>query len=187
MKTKKPTGDGICPPEIQHSHYIDGLINERAGTCDLGDSDFNDVDGNKTEPSTDDDDMPTAEPRVAVAHSSRNEAPLPRCTAREAAATELLNSLSNAFDPAVQRACDEDRASCSLANTQLLTLSQQLRDAQACNDKLRGQLFDLRNHLHESQHVENLVFLILNIHFLISDSRSVYDLIFYAIHITHHY
>jgi len=34
--------------------------------------------------------------------------------------------------------------------------------------------------------VENLVFLILIIHFLISDSRSVYDLIFYAIHITHH-
>jgi len=64
----------------------------------------------------------------------------------------ILNSLSNAFDPAVQRAHDEDRVSRSLANTQLLTLSQQLRDAQACNDKLHDQLFDLRNRLHESQH-----------------------------------
>ena len=33
--------------------------------------------------------------------------------------------------------------------------------------------------------VENLIFLILDIHFLISDSRLVYNLIFYAIHITH--
>lgn len=123
MKTKKPTGDGICPPEIHQAHYIDGLINERAGTRDLGDSDFNEVEGDKMEPSTDDDDMPAAEPCVAVARSSRNEAPLPRRTACGTAATELLNSLSNAFDPAVQRARDADRVSRSLANTQLLTVS----------------------------------------------------------------
>jgi hypothetical protein len=80
VKTKKTTGDGVCPPEIQWAHYIDGLINERAGTRDLGDSDFNDIGGEKTEPSTDDDDMPVpaAEPCIAVACSSHNEAPVPR-------------------------------------------------------------------------------------------------------------
>ena len=36
-----------------------------------------------------------------------------------------------------------------------------------------------------AQDVGNLIFLILNIHFLIPGSRLVYDLIFYAIHITH--
>ena len=45
--------------------------------------------------------------------------------------------------------------------------------------------FPLDHNMISERSVGNLVFLILNIHFLIPDSRSVYDLIFYAIHITH--
>lgn len=118
MKTKKPTGDGICPPEIQQAHYIDGLINEWASTHNLGNSDFNDVKGDKTEPLTDDDNIPAVEPCVAVAYSSCNNVPVPWYTACGTAATELLNSLSNAFDSPVQRAHDEDQASQLLANIQ---------------------------------------------------------------------
>jgi hypothetical protein len=151
VKTTKPTGNGVCPPEIKCAHHIDSLINERAGTRDLGDSDFDDADSGRTGPSSDDDSLPQPEPRVAVARSARNEAPPPRRNARGTATTGLLNSLSNAFDPAVQRARDEDRANRSLANTQLLTLSQQLRDSQATNESLRGQLFDLRNRMYEAQ------------------------------------
>ncbi|KIK77069.1 hypothetical protein PAXRUDRAFT_167937 [Paxillus rubicundulus Ve08.2h10] len=152
VKTTKPTGNGVCPPEIKRAHHIDSLINERAGTHDLGDSDFDDADGGRTGPSSDDDSLPQPEPRVAVARSARNEAPPPCCNAHGIATTGLLNSLSNAFDPTVQRARDEDQASRSLANTQLLTLSQQLHDSQATNESLRGQLFDLCNRMYEAQH-----------------------------------
>lgn len=88
---------------------------------------------------------------MAVAQPSHNKAPLSWHTTHGTAAMELLNSLSNAFDPVVQRAHDADWASHSLTNTQLFTLSQQLHDAQATNDKLHGQLFDLHNYLQESQ------------------------------------
>jgi hypothetical protein len=42
VKTPKPTGDGVCPPDVTRAHHIDQLINERAGTCDLNDTDFDD-------------------------------------------------------------------------------------------------------------------------------------------------
>ena len=175
MKTKKPTGDGICPPEIQQAHYIDGLINEWASTHNLGNSDFNDVKGDKTEPLTDDDNIPAVEPCVAVAYSSCNNVPVPWYTACGTTATELLNSLSNAFDPAVQSAHDEDQASQLLANIQLLTVSQQLQDAQACNDKLHGQLFNLHNHLHEFQQATDHAKLYLKmIHVPLAQERQIY-------------
>ncbi|KIK76468.1 hypothetical protein PAXRUDRAFT_18188 [Paxillus rubicundulus Ve08.2h10] len=127
VKTTKPTGNGVCPPEIKCAHHIDSLINERVGTRDLGDSDFNDADDGRTGPSSDDDSLPQPEPWVAIARLAHNEAPPPRCNARGTATTGLLNSLSNAFDPA------------------------QLRDSQATNESLRGQLFDLCNCMYEAQ------------------------------------
>ncbi|KAG2742845.1 hypothetical protein P692DRAFT_20694881, partial [Suillus brevipes Sb2] len=42
VKTTKPTGDGVCPPEVTHAHCIDQLINEHAGTHNLDDMDFDD-------------------------------------------------------------------------------------------------------------------------------------------------
>ncbi|KIJ10702.1 hypothetical protein PAXINDRAFT_157539 [Paxillus involutus ATCC 200175] len=77
MKTTKPTGDGVCPPEIKQAHHINSLINERAGTRDLGDSNFNDADGGRTGPSSNDNGLPQLEPRVAIARSAHNEAPPP--------------------------------------------------------------------------------------------------------------
>ncbi|KAI6140192.1 hypothetical protein BKA82DRAFT_11198 [Pisolithus tinctorius] len=68
-----------------------------------------------------------------------------------AAAAEPMNRLLNAFNPEVQRAHDEDCANCMLATTQYFALTQQLHDAQATNDKLHGQLFDLCNQLYEVQ------------------------------------
>ncbi|KAG2144484.1 hypothetical protein DEU56DRAFT_754155 [Suillus clintonianus] len=122
VKTTKPTGDGVCPPDVTRAHYIDSLINERAGTCDLNDEDFDDQDaGSHTDSSSQD------EPQhVAVARATRTDAPVPRCNARGAAASELLTRLSGAFDPA-----------------------QQLRDSQATNENLRNQLFDLRARLYD--------------------------------------
>ena len=43
MKTTKPAGGGICPPNVHHAQEIEDLICERGATCDLDDSKFNDV------------------------------------------------------------------------------------------------------------------------------------------------
>lgn len=146
----------MCPPEVLRAHHIDDLINERAGTCELNDSDFDD-DVERAEKVDDSDDnkddtnLPPEPSHTAVARSARMDAPPTRRNARGAAATELMNRFLNAFDPEVQRARDDERANRAFATTQYLTLSQQLRDAQAMNDKLRDQIYDLRNDLYEAQ------------------------------------
>ncbi|KAG2076066.1 hypothetical protein BDR04DRAFT_994548, partial [Suillus decipiens] len=43
VKTTKPTGDGVCPPEVTCALHIDQLINECTGTHDLDDMDFNGI------------------------------------------------------------------------------------------------------------------------------------------------
>lgn len=91
---------------------------------------------------------------TAVARATRTDTPMPR--RRGAAASELLSRISGAFDPAVQQARDEDRATRSLANTQLLAQGQQLRDANAVTEKLRTQLFDLQTRLYDTERERDL-------------------------------
>ena len=147
VKMLKPTGTGVCPPKISRAHEIDELINERAGTRNLDDSKYDEA-VNKSDGSTDEE-LPSR--LTAIAHSQHMEAPPPvHCNTQGAAATELMSRLSNALDPEAQKACDDEWANRAFATTQYLTLSQQLRDAQATNDKLHGQLFDLRNQLYEA-------------------------------------
>jgi len=133
VKTTKPTGDGVCPPEVTRAHQIDGLINERAGTRDLNDTDFDTNDDDSAVMSDHDDPENTSPPGVqhtAVARSTpRTEAPATRRNARGMATADLLTRISRAFDPAAQSTRDEERANRSLATTQLLTQSQQLRDS----------------------------------------------------------
>ncbi|KAJ8582171.1 hypothetical protein M405DRAFT_750637, partial [Rhizopogon salebrosus TDB-379] len=62
VKTTKPTGDGVCPPEVTRAHQIDELINERAGTCDLNDTDFDANDNESTVVSDHDDPDNTSPP-----------------------------------------------------------------------------------------------------------------------------
>lgn len=154
VRTPKPTGTGVCPPEVMRAHHIDDLVNERAGTRELNDSDFEDV---AEKPDSSDEDKDDVKPdastsHTAVARATRTEAPSTRRNARGAAAAELMSRLSTAFDPEVQKARDEERTNRTLATTQYLTLSQQLRDAQVTNDKLHSKVFDLRNELYEMQH-----------------------------------
>lgn len=149
VKTTKPTGVGVCPPDVSRAHHIDALINERAGTRDLNDSDFDADDSH--------DDSRNITPPIehtAVTRATRTDAPVPR--RRGAAATELLTRISSAFDPAVQQARDEERANRSLATTQLLTQAQQLRDANAVTEQLRTQLYDLRTRLYDVERERDL-------------------------------
>ena len=147
VKMLKPTGTGVCPPKISRAHEIDELINERAGTRNLDDSKYDEA-VNKSDGSTDEE-LPSR--LTAIARSQHMEAPPPvHCNTQGAAATELMSRLSNALNPEAQKARDDEWANRAFATTQYLTLSQQLRDAQATNDKLHGQLFDLRNQLYEA-------------------------------------
>lgn len=153
MKTPKPTGDGVCPPAVKRAKQIDELINERAGTRDLNDTDFdaNDSHSATSEPDDPDNASPPIQ-HTAVARSAHRtlaDASVPRRNARGAAATDLLTRLSGAFDPAAQRTRDEDRSNRSFATTQLLTQSQQLRDSQALVESLRTELFNLRTRLYD--------------------------------------
>ncbi|KAG1881212.1 hypothetical protein F4604DRAFT_1678807 [Suillus subluteus] len=91
---------------------------------------------------------------TAVTRATRTDAPVAR--RRDAAASELLSRISGAFDPAVQQARDEDCATRTLANTQLLTQGQQLRDANAVTEKLRTQLFNLQTRLYTTERERDL-------------------------------
>jgi hypothetical protein len=136
---------------------IDELINERAGTRDLQDSDFA-GDGDNTPDhisiSSEDDDDNSSKPvvKVAVARSNCTDTAPPRRNACGTNGIELIERLSTAFDPATQKACDEDRANCALHSTQYIALSQQLRDSQANVESLHNQLGEVQNCLHDADH-----------------------------------
>ncbi|KAF7358365.1 hypothetical protein MVEN_00886500 [Mycena venus] len=50
LRKKKPTGDGDCPPDVKRAHRIEGLINQKADTRDLSDSEFDDAGAAGTTP-----------------------------------------------------------------------------------------------------------------------------------------
>ncbi|KAJ7311579.1 hypothetical protein DFH08DRAFT_822685 [Mycena albidolilacea] len=137
LKTKKPTGDTNCPPEIKRAHQIETLINEKADTHEISDdSDAGDSAGDVSDDSVQVLDHSTV--RTAVARRAPTP-PLPHRNPR-VNAPKLVNKLSQAFDPAVLKSRDDERSLCSFQTTQFLALTQQLRDAQAANESLRNEL-----------------------------------------------
>jgi hypothetical protein len=141
---KKPTGSATCPPDVKRAHELEDILNQRVGTRDLSDSEFDD---DASSGGSSDDEIEVLEPvRTAVAR--RAPTPPLRRNGR-ASGADLANKLALAFDPDTQRARDEARSQRSLENTQLLTLSQQLRDAQAVAESLRTQNTILQNHVHD--------------------------------------
>ncbi|SJK97336.1 uncharacterized protein ARMOST_00588 [Armillaria ostoyae] len=129
MQTPKPTGDAECPPEIERAHIIKELMNEKAGTHDLNDSDIvDDIDDDSDkeeeviELSGDDDDvtpplpkkpktikheqgpsvkqeLPAGKKKVLITHHSVSDHLLARAHMSHAGANDLLSSISSALDP----------------------------------------------------------------------------------------
>ncbi|KAF7349563.1 hypothetical protein MSAN_01681400 [Mycena sanguinolenta] len=146
VKTKKPTGDPDSPPEVKQAKLIDRKINERVGMQDLGDSEF----GSNV---SSDDSIEVLESHdkklhSAVAHRAPTP-PLPRKSRLNP--PELVTKLAKAFDPETQRSMQEERSQWSFQTTQLLSLTQQLRDANAATDALRNQLTQMQTRLHEAE------------------------------------
>ncbi|KAG2145472.1 uncharacterized protein EDB93DRAFT_1087086, partial [Suillus bovinus] len=146
--TTKPTGDGECPPHIERAHEIDSHMNEKAGTCDLDDNEFTDevinIGSDEDEPQrarTPKVSVKTEvqDPALSISHRSvSTPTPQPRtsCTS----GLDLLTSTTASLDPCPQAARDDERAARTLQTTQLVSTSNQLRDAHMTINSLRDQL-----------------------------------------------
>ena len=169
VKVSKPTGDAECPPQVERAHQIEWYMNEKAGTRDLDDSeivnaeeDDYDNDDRAISISSDDNDVPrqplrkksrsvtvkmeaSASLGPIARRSISNRLDTPSAPIRNTRTTrngpaDLLSSISRSLDPSFSAARDEDRATRSLQTTQFLSLSNQLRDAQAATNDLRNRL-----------------------------------------------
>lgn len=58
MKTTKPTGDAELPRNVEEALEIEELMNDKAGTCDLDDSDIGDFDDNDSDSESDNKNAP---------------------------------------------------------------------------------------------------------------------------------
>ncbi|KAG1870483.1 hypothetical protein C8R48DRAFT_770934 [Suillus tomentosus] len=158
VKTMKPTGDGVCPPEVTCAHHIDQLINKRVGTRDLDDMEFDDIEDDDSNHSVISDQVqdeldhtsPLIQHTALACSTARTEAPIPRCNARGAAATDLLTCLSGALDPAAQHDRDEDCANHSFATGQLFGLRNCFYDAKHECDcaQLRIEMIEMTGSTH---------------------------------------
>jgi hypothetical protein len=163
VKTEKPTGTAECPPHIDRAHAIESDMNEKAGTRDLDDNDIVDndnVDTDVIDISSEDDEepikltdtKPAAAKKIKVepgteANAARHEGPvarrIPITSSRHQTnppGQDLLKNISNALDPTLQVERNEDRAARSFQTTQILALSNQVRDTQALLEGLRNRL-----------------------------------------------
>ncbi|KAJ7342420.1 hypothetical protein DFH08DRAFT_811507 [Mycena albidolilacea] len=150
LKLKKPTGDAECPPEVERAHQIEDLINQHVHSRELSDDD--DDDDNASDGGSSGVEVvehPSERVRTAVARRAASP-PLQRRKPR-ASGTDLANKLSDLFDPAAQKARDEARSQRTFDNTQIVTLSQQLRDERALSENLRAQVSTLRNNFHNAE------------------------------------
>ncbi|KAJ7772878.1 hypothetical protein DFH07DRAFT_146407 [Mycena maculata] len=157
LKLKKPTGDGICPPEVKRVYEIEALINERAGTRELNDSDIDDLASSAGSSDNDDEIQVIDKPEVRTAVAQR--ARTPPLHRQRRGAPELVDKLTRAFDPEVQKARDEDRYQRAAQNTQLFTLSQQLRDSHTSAESLRNQLTIMQQHLNDAERSRDVALL----------------------------
>jgi hypothetical protein len=152
VKTKKPTGDAVCPPEIFRAHTIDDRIQSKVSCRDLGDDDIIDIDGG----SDNDNDHPMSgadeeldTPSTRTQHegvrTTRVVAPLPsRKATRQSSSKGLdfLDRITKSIDPEQQARRDSDRASTIFQAQQLLLLQSQIRDLNQTILSLRTQLND---------------------------------------------
>ncbi|KAF8211900.1 hypothetical protein K438DRAFT_1805553 [Mycena galopus ATCC 62051] len=156
LRTKKPTSRGTCPPEIKCAHHIEHLIHNQAGVLELSDSDnIDDVDADAAggdagggDSSGDDDVVEVAGPSNSHTAVARR-APSPPLCRRRMNAPDVLNTLSKAFDPQVQKHRDAERAERSFQTTHMLSLTQQLRNVHATIKNMRTQLVTTQNRVHE--------------------------------------
>ena len=128
------------------------MINEKAGTRNLNDSEFED-DKAGWGGSSGAEEVQESKPHdskihTAIASSDRSEVPQAR-RPHGSQTTELVGKLMQALDPEAQHARDEEHANRSFQNTHAFTLSANLRDAHARIETLHSELNDTHDRLHK--------------------------------------
>ncbi|TDL21626.1 hypothetical protein BD410DRAFT_865021 [Rickenella mellea] len=159
VRTTKPTGDGEIPWDVDRALDIEREIVDKSGVRKLEDEDIIDLDDEASTISDndDDDERPPAKkqkPAVARAVAIKVDTPLPPVTTRRSrgpAGLDVLNRLSQNFDPAVQAARENERTARSLQASQIQTLSTQIRDLNSTVTSLRTQLLESERHRHEAE------------------------------------
>ncbi|KAJ7327633.1 hypothetical protein DFH08DRAFT_333861 [Mycena albidolilacea] len=149
LKLKKPTGSADCPPDVERAHQIEDLINQHVHSRELSDDDDFDNASDGGSSGIEVVERPSEPVHTAVARRAASP-PLQRRKPR-ASGTDLANKFGNLFDPAAQKARDEARSQRTFENTQIVTLSQQLRDERALSENLRAQVSTLRDNFHNAE------------------------------------
>lgn len=154
IKTRKPTGDGVCPPHINRAHEIDHKLQTKVACRDFGDGEIIEIDDNDDDvlddemsdlPEDVDIDGPTDNKPTPRVRTVRVEPSLPsQGSARQSSSrgTDLLDKISRTLDPDVQSRREADRASSMFQTQQLILLQSQIRDLNGTIHSLRSQLDD---------------------------------------------
>lgn len=137
------------------------MINEKAGTRNINDSEFEDDNVGQGSSCGEESKPRDSKIHTAIATSDRSEVPQAR-RPRVSQTTELVGKIAQALDPEAQRVRDEERANRSFQNTQVFTLSANLRDAQARIETLRSELNDTRDRLHKVERIRDRLDMELN-------------------------
>ena len=156
MRTRKPTGDAECPPEVHRAHEIEHKIQSKVACRDLEDEEIIDFEDGKyaddemsnvfDHPEDDDEGgpAPSSKPAPRV-RTTRIKSPLlSQEPTRQPSSkgTNILEKISQTFDPEVQSRREADRVSSMFQSHQLILLQSQIRDLNATILSLRSQLDD---------------------------------------------
>lgn len=147
MRTKKPTGDGECPPEIERAHEIDDKIQAKVSCRDLGDDEIADFKGSNDEMSDGADDeappapirRPRPTPRIRTTRKESAQAPSRQPSTR---GFDFLDKIAQSLNPEHQAQRDTERTSALFQSQQLIFLQAQIRDLNQLVQALRTQLDD---------------------------------------------
>ena len=112
MRTKKPTGDRECPPEVERAHEIDDKIQAKVSCRDLGDDEIADFKESDDEMSDADDETPPAPirrprptPRVRTIRKESTSAPARQPSTR---GFDFLDKIAQSLDPEHQAQRDTE-------------------------------------------------------------------------------
>ncbi|KAH7874861.1 uncharacterized protein C8R40DRAFT_1170965 [Lentinula edodes] len=161
VKTTKPTGDAELPRNVEDALEIEEMMNDKAGTRDLDDSDIGDFDDNDSDSESDKENAPTRKKsKATVKKQSTATGPVARrqATGQQTSVTssrDFVDTLSAALDPVAQTARAEEQSSRTLQATSMLTMSSQLRELQRTTENLRQRLDESQRDLMQAERRAN--------------------------------
>ncbi|TFY76156.1 hypothetical protein EWM64_g7857 [Hericium alpestre] len=152
LRTTKPTGNAVCPPDVERAHKLESHINDKVSSRELNDSDLTDHAHDTDDSDVTSDDEPHAKKKSIVrAVKTKQPLPMARTRARPSAALDALNRITQSLDPSVQAACDEERSTQLFQMTQFMAMHSQVRDLHATIGRLQAELSESSRRLRDEE------------------------------------